>query len=606
MNVFSRLFSRIGRFFVTLLSRDRERRAAKPKDESSPLIVVRIPPWRTYFAFGMIVLGFLILAARAFYLQVLTTDFLQRQGEYRYARTVPIASTRGEIVDRNGVVLASSLPVRSIWADPSFTLKADEKDLKKLAATLDMPYKTLKQRLENPSSPHFVYLARRESVSTAETVRALGIPGIGITPEVRRFYPDGPVLAHIVGFTDGANRGQEGVELAMDRVLRGEEGVRRVIRDRFGRVVDDVWAIEAKPGKTVQLSIDSRIQFIAYDALNAAVEKAGAKAGAVVVVDVETGEILALVNSPTYDPNDKAGIQFDLVRNRSLTDQFEPGSTMKPFAIAKALDMGIVKPMTTIQTAPGKLTISGRTIGDIHDYGLLTVAEIVARSSNIGTVKIALEIAPQVLGDLYTKLGFGRPVSIGFPGATAGRLRPAKTWRPIEQATISYGHGVTVSLIQLARAYTALARNGDVIDLTLYKRAEGEVVKGEQVYKPETARSMRAMMMNTVRSGGTASIVKVAGYTVAGKTGTANKVENGRYGEKTVASFVGIIPATRPRFVIAVMIDEPKSSMRFGGKAAGPVFNEVAAGALRTMMVSPDFDVAAQEALAKKKGGKRS
>lgn len=606
MNVFSRLFSRIGRFFVTLLSRDRERRAAKPKDESSPLIVVRIPPWRTYFAFGMIVLGFLILAARAFYLQVLTTDFLQRQGEYRYARTVPIASTRGEIVDRNGIVLASSLPVRSIWADPSFTLKADEKDLKKLAATLDMPYKTLKQRLENPSSPHFVYLARRESVSTAETVRALGIPGIGITPEVRRFYPDGPVLAHIVGFTDGANRGQEGVELAMDRVLRGEEGVRRVIRDRFGRVVDDVWAIEAKPGKTVQLSIDSRIQFIAYDALNAAVEKAGAKAGAVVVVDVETGEILALVNSPTYDPNDKAGIQFDLVRNRSLTDQFEPGSTMKPFAIAKALDMGIVKPMTTIQTAPGKLTISGRTIGDIHDYGLLTVAEIVARSSNIGTVKIALEIAPQVLGDLYTKLGFGRPVSIGFPGATAGRLRPAKTWRPIEQATISYGHGVTVSLIQLARAYTALARNGDVIDLTLYKRAEGEVVKGEQVYKPETARSMRAMMMNTVRSGGTASIVKVAGYTVAGKTGTANKVENGRYGEKTVASFVGIIPATRPRFVIAVMIDEPKSSMRFGGKAAGPVFNEVAAGALRTMMVSPDFDVAAQEALAKKKGGKRS
>lgn len=606
MNVFSRLFSRIGRFFVTLLSRDRERRAAKPKDESSPLIVVRIPPWRTYFAFGMIVLGFLILAARAFYLQVLTTDFLQRQGEYRYARTVPIASTRGEIVDRNGVVLASSLPVRSIWADPSFTLKAEEKDLKKLAATLDMPYKTLKQRLENPSSPHFVYLARRESVSTAETVRALGIPGIGITPEVRRFYPDGPVLAHIVGFTDGANRGQEGVELAMDRVLRGEEGVRRVIRDRFGRVVDDVWAIEAKPGKTVQLSIDSRIQFIAYDALNAAVEKAGAKAGAVVVVDVETGEILALVNSPTYDPNDKAGIQFDLVRNRSLTDQFEPGSTMKPFAIAKALDMGIVKPMTTIQTAPGKLTISGRTIGDIHDYGLLTVAEIVARSSNIGTVKIALEIAPQVLGDLYTKLGFGRPVSIGFPGATAGRLRPAKTWRPIEQATISYGHGVTVSLIQLARAYTALARNGDVIDLTLYKRAEGEVVKGEQVYKPETARSMRAMMMNTVRSGGTASIVKVAGYTVAGKTGTANKVENGRYGEKTVASFVGIIPATRPRFVIAVMIDEPKSSMRFGGKAAGPVFNEVAAGALRTMMVSPDFDVAAQEALAKKKGGKRS
>ena len=474
-----------------------------------------------------------------------------------------------------------------------------------LAKTLGMSYSSLRRKLEHPSSPHFVYLARRESVSTAETVRKLGIPGIGITPEVRRFYPDGPVLAHIVGFTDSENHGQEGVELAMDRTLRGEEGVRRVIRDRFGRVVDDVWAVEARPGQNVQLSIDSRIQFIAYDALNAAVKNAEAKAGAVIVADVRTGEILALVNSPAYDPNDKAGIKFDLVRNRSITDQFEPGSTMKPFAIAKALDMGIVTPMTTIQTAPGKLTIGDRTIGDIHDYGLLTVAEIVARSSNIGTVKIALEIAPQVLGDMYSKLGFGRPVSIGFPGATAGRLRPAKTWRPIEQATISYGHGVTVSLLQLVRAYTAIARDGDVIDLTLYKRPEGEVVKGEPVFKPETARSIRAMMMNTVRRGGTASIVKVAGYTVAGKTGTANKVKNGRYVDDTVASFVGIIPATRPRFVIAVMIDEAKRGMHFGGKAAGPVFNEVAAGALRTMMVSPDFDVAAQEALKEQKRGTR-
>lgn len=600
-----KIFSGIRRFFLTLLSRDRERREARPRDESSPLIVVRIPPARTYVAFFLIVAGFLGLAVRAFYLQVLNTDFLQRQGEYRYARTVSLASTRGEILDRNGVVLASSLPVRNIWADPAFTLKADKKDLQTLAKTLGMSYSSLRRKLEHPSSPHFVYLARRESVSTAETVRKLGIPGIGITPEVRRFYPDGPVLAHIVGFTDSENHGQEGVELAMDRTLRGEEGVRRVIRDRFGRVVDDVWAVEARPGQNVQLSIDSRIQFIAYDALNAAVKNAEAKAGAVIVADVRTGEILALVNSPAYDPNDKAGIKFDLVRNRSITDQFEPGSTMKPFAIAKALDMGIVTPMTTIQTAPGKLTIGDRTIGDIHDYGLLTVAEIVARSSNIGTVKIALEIAPQVLGDMYSKLGFGRPVSIGFPGATAGRLRPAKTWRPIEQATISYGHGVTVSLLQLVRAYTAIARDGDVIDLTLYKRPEGEVVKGEPVFKPETARSIRAMMMNTVRRGGTASIVKVAGYTVAGKTGTANKVKNGRYVDDTVASFVGIIPATRPRFVIAVMIDEPKRGMHYGGKAAGPVFNEVAAGALRTMMVSPDFDVAAQEALKEQKRGTR-
>lgn len=572
---------------VNTIRRDGEARQALPERETDPLIIIPIPRYRTYIAFGLIFVVFFVLAVRVFYLQTVTKDFLQTQGENRFARTIAIEGTRGEILDRNGVVLASSQPCRSIWADPEFMQNADPAKLRSLAKVLDMPYKTLSAKLKKNAKKNFVYLARNQDLSVAAAVRELAIPGIGISPELRRQYPDGPVMAHIVGYTGWDDRGQEGVELARDRVLSGQRGARRVIRDRHGRIVDDVWAKEALPGKNVELSIDSRIQFIAYEALNRQIAETEAIAGAVVVADVQTGEIIALANAPTYDPNDRSTVRFERVRNRVLTDQFEPGSTMKPFAIAKALDMGIVDPLTTIQTAPGKLTIGDRTIGDTHDYGLLTVAEVVAKSSNIGTAKIALEISPQTLYETYSELGFGRAPQIGFPGATSGRLRPGKSWRPIEQATISYGHGVTVSLMQLVRAYTALARNGDAIDLTLFKRSEEEPLKGEQVFKPETARRMRAMMMDTVKKGGTASNVRVAGYSVAGKTGTANKVKNGQYTRDVVASFVGIVPATQPRFIVAVMIDEPKKG-RFGGRVAAPVFNEVAQGALRTLMVSPD------------------
>lgn len=572
---------------VGAIMRDRQAKKAAPEREADPLIIIPIPKNRTYFAFFLIVLLFVVLACRAFYLQYVATDFLQSQGEQRFARTISIEGTRGEILDRNGVVLASSQPCRSIWADPSFLKDVDPEKMKALARILNMKYSTLMKKIRQSSSPNFTYLARSQDLDTAEAVRQLGIPGIGISPEMRRQYPDGPAMAHIVGYTGWDDRGQEGVELARDRVLAGQRGARRVIRDRHGRIVDDVWAKEALPGQDVSLAIDSRVQFIAYEALKRAIEKTQAKAGAVVVADVNTGEIIALANAPTYDPNDRSTVRFERVRNRVLTDQFEPGSTMKPFAIAKALDMGIIDPLTTIQTAPGKLTIGDRTIGDTHDYGLLTVAEVVAKSSNIGTAKIALEISPQTLYETYSELGFGKAPHIGFPGATSGRLRPGKTWRPVEQATISYGHGVTVSLMQMVRAYTALARNGDVIDLTLFKRDPNEKLQGTQVFKPETARRMRAMMMATVKKGGTASNVNVAGYSVAGKTGTANKVKNGQYTRDVVASFVGIVPATQPRFIVAVMVDEPKKG-RYGGLVAAPVFNEVAQGALRTLMVSPD------------------
>lgn len=574
-------------FCAGALERDRLARKARPKREAEPLIVVPIPQARSKWALGLIVGALGVLLLRVGYLQVFNNDFLQNQGEIRYARTISVEGARGNILDRNGVVLASSQPSRSIWADPEFVDFKEKDKLQQVAKILEIPYKELISKIKNSSSKNFVYLSRNRDLTVGEQIRELNVPGIGISPESRRQYPDGPVMAHILGFTDRSDHGQEGVELAKDYVLSGQAGARRVIRDRRGRIVDDVWTKEAEAGQDVQLSIDSRVQFLAYSALSRQVEATKAIAGAVLVADATTGEIIALANVPTYDPNDRSTVLFERMRNRVLTDMFEPGSTMKPFAIAKGLDMGIVDPLTTIQTAPGKLTIGDRTIGDTHNYGLLTVAQVVAKSSNIGTAKIALEIPPATLYDTYSELGFGRAPNIGFPGASSGRMRPAKTWRPIEQATMSYGHGISVSLTQLVRAYTALARNGDVIDLTLFKRSEGTEVKGTQVFKPETARRMRAMMMDTVRRGGTASNVKVDGYTVAGKTGTALKAKNGAYTKDVVASFVGIVPATQPRFIIAVMVDEPKNG-RYGGRVAAPVFNEVAEGALRTLLVSPD------------------
>ena len=574
-------------FCAGALERDRLARKARPKREAEPLIVVPIPQARSKWALGLIVGALGVLLLRVGYLQVFNNDFLQNQGEIRYARTISVEGARGNILDRNGVVLASSQPSRSIWADPEFVDFNEKDKLQQVAKILEIPYKELISKIKNSSSKNFVYLSRNRDLTVGEQIRELNVPGIGISPESRRQYPDGPVMAHILGFTDRSDHGQEGVELAKDYVLSGQAGARRVIRDRRGRIVDDVWTKEAEAGQDVQLSIDSRVQFLAYSALSRQVEATKAIAGAVLVADATTGEIIALANVPTYDPNDRSTVLFERMRNRVLTDMFEPGSTMKPFAIAKGLDMGIVDPLTTIQTAPGKLTIGDRTIGDTHNYGLLTVAQVVAKSSNIGTAKIALEIPPATLYDTYSELGFGRAPNIGFPGASSGRMRPAKTWRPIEQATMSYGHGISVSLTQLVRAYTALARNGDVIDLTLFKRPEGTEVKGTQVFKPETARRMRAMMMDTVRRGGTASNVKVDGYTVAGKTSTALKAKNGAYTKDVVASFVGIVPATQPRFIIAVMVDEPKNG-RYGGRVAAPVFNEVAEGALRTLLVSPD------------------
>ena len=566
---------------------DASPKKSHPNGGEEAMLVENIPPGRSRLLFCLFFLGVTAVVGKAFWLQCgIDTEFLQKQGEARYARTLSVPAQRGQIVDRNGVVLASTIPARSIWAVPDEAQDATETQIANLASVLNMAPEDITKRVVGKKKRSFVYIRRQLDTDTAERVRQMQIPGIYIGNEVRRNYPDGEISAHVVGFTDSDNNGREGVELADDSQLSGKAGSRRVIRDRLGRVVEDVWVKEASAGNDVVLSIDSRLQFIAHNALKAAVERHDAKAGAVVVADVRTGEILAMSNWPTYDPNVRKSLRFENVRNRVLTDTFEPGSTMKPFAVAKALDLGIVRPDTLVQTAPGKLTIGDRTIGDTHNYGMITVSQVVAKSSNIGTSKIALEMQPQTLWDMYTALGFGISPKVGFPGAVAGRLKPAATWRPIEQATISYGHGVSVSLMQLVRAYTALARNGDVIDLT-FRRTNREAL-GTQVFRPEVARQMRSMMMGTVAAGGTARRVSVEGYTVAGKTGTANKIENGEYVNKYVASFVGMAPAGQPRIIVAVMIDEPTKGSHYGGTVAGPVFNEVAAGALRLIGVHPD------------------
>ena len=573
-------------------TRSRSRRGRRSDGSSdrvgfnaNPLLSVALPAWRSKLLLFLLFAGFVALGGRSFYLMGgVSTDFLQRQGEARYARTLEVPATRGRVTDRNGVVLASSVPARAIWAIPE-DVDASAAQLAELAKLLQVGLSELKRRLADDDRS-FVYLHRQVDVEVADRIAALKIAGIHSSREFKRHYPEGSTSAHVVGFTNVEDRGQEGIELAYERQLAGRAGSRRVIKDRLGRVVEDDWLREPVDGRDVALSIDNRLQYIAFSALKAAVEKHQARAGAALVLDVRSGEVLALANWPSFDPNARGRLSGDAIRNRVLTDTFEPGSTMKPFAIATALEQGKVRPDTRIQTAPGKLTIGDRTIGDAHAHGILTVEEVVAKSSNVGTAKIALELQPQALWDTYTALGFGQAPRLGFPGAVAGRLRPAKTWRPIEQATISYGHGVSVTLVQLARAYSALARDGELVPLTLTKSDEPAVPV--RVLSSQTATALRKMLEMAVSDEGTAPAARIPGYRVAGKTGTAYKLKNGVYVKEYVASFVGFAPASDPRVVIAVMIDEPSTGAYYGGQVAAPVFAQIAGATLRTLQVAPD------------------
>jgi cell division protein FtsI (penicillin-binding protein 3) len=554
---------------------------------ASPVLAVKLPVWRSRVVlFGMFA-AFATLAGRALWLQGISTDFLQKQGASRYARTLELPATRGKITDRNGQVLASSLPVKAIWAIPDDVLAAPPEKLRELARLLGMSEHELRKKLD--SDRNFVYLKRQVEMDVADKIAKLGIGGIDARREYKRFYPDGEVMAHVVGFTNIEDAGQEGMELAFQKSLAGVTGSRRVIKDRLGRIVEDIESVRTPhDGKNLALSIDRQIQYIAFSKLKEAVEKHQAKAGGIVVLDVKTGEVLALANLPTYNPNDRSHLSGEQLRNRVLTDTFEPGSTLKPFTVALALEKHIVSPSTTIETAPGRMTIGTATIHDAEEHGLLTVSQVIEKSSNIGTAKIALQMQPQEMWDMFTTVGFGQQPKLGFPGAVAGRLRPYKSWRPIEQATMSYGHGISVSLIQIAHAYMLFARDGDIIPLSLQKVSEPPV--GRRVLSQKTALQMRAMLETVTSPEGTAPKAQVPGYRVGGKTGTAYKIVGGRYVKKYVASFVGFAPASNPRIIIAVMIDEPTNG-HYGGDVAAPVFSAVAANALRAMNVSPDSSV---------------
>lgn len=537
----------------------------------------------------LIALGFAALAARAVYLQVVSNEFLQRQGEVRYGRTVELPASRGRVLDRNGIVLASSLPARAVWVAPD-EFKPAREDLARLAKLLQMPEREIARRVDGEGKT-FVYLKRQVDAAVAARIDELDIAGVYQRKEYKRYYPEGERLAHIVGFTNVEDTGQEGVELAHERTLVGQPGSRRVIRDGRGRIVEHVGLIrEPRDGRDLQLSIDAKVQFHAWSAISDAVRENRAKAGAVVVIDVRTGEVLALANVPTYNPNQRGQLSGAQLRNRVITDTFEPGSTLKPFTIAAALEGGKVTPQTVIQTAPGRMTLGGYTISDAHPHDALTVEQIVQKSSNIGTAKMALALAPQQMWETFTAVGFGHAPDIGFPGAVAGRLRPYRSWRPIEQATMSYGHGISVSLLQLARAYTVFARAGDMPALTL-QRQEQPASGGVRVMRASTAAAVRKMLEMAAGPGGTAPKAQVAGYSVAGKTGTAYKIEAGRYVKRYVSSFVGFAPVSDPRIVVAVMLDEPSAGQHYGGDVAAPVFSRLVGDTLRTLRVVPDIPI---------------
>lgn len=552
----------------------------------NPVLAVRLPVWRSRVVLFVLFAAFAGLAARAAWLQGLSTQFLQKQGEIRYARTLDLPATRGKITDRDGQVLASSVPVKAIWAIPDDVQEAPPAKLKELARLLGMSNADLQKKLD--SDRGFVYLKRQVEQDVADQITKLGIDGIQTRKEYKRFYPQGEVTTHVVGFTNVEDAGQESMELAQQKTLVGQPGSRRVIKDRLGRIVEDIESVrEPHDGKDLTLSIDSKIQYIAFTQIKESVEKFHAKAGAAVVLDVHTGEVLALANWPTYNPNDRSKLTGEQLRNRVMTDTFEPGSSLKPFTVGLALDEKRVTPHTMFDTGAGAMVIADHVIHDTHPHYMIDVQGIIQKSSNIGTSKIALGMPPQEMWEMFTKVGFGQQPKWGFPGAVAGRVRPYKAWRPIEQANMSFGQGISVSLIQLARAYMIYARDGDIIPLSFQKVTEAP--HGTQVVSAKTAAEMREMLEMVTQPGGSAVKAQVPGYRVGGKTGTAQKFLNGHYSQtKYIGNFVGMAPMSNPRFIIAVMIDEPGGPVHVGGDVAGPVFSALAANALRAKNITPD------------------
>ncbi len=544
------------------------------------------PRWRARAVLALLLAGFVVLALRAVYLQGWNNDFLRQKGESRYGRVIEMPATRGMITDRNREPLAISTPVESVWASPADVEITPEK-MKRLAQLLEVDHAEIAKKLAD-TKREFVYIKRHMPPEEAAKVLALDVPGISLQREYRRYYPGGEFFAHLVGFTDVDEKGQEGLELALEEELAGKPGSRRVIKDRLGHIVEDVESIRTpQQGRDIALSIDARVQYLAFRELKNAVALHQARAGGIVVLDAISGDILAMANLPSYNPNNRGKLDPKRMRNRAVTDLFEPGSTLKPFTAAAAMEAGLFRPDSIIQTGNGELTISGATIHDAHPAGALTVSQVIQKSSNVGAAKMALALPSEKLWTMLSHVGFGSVPHAGFPGEGSGRLRPFASWKPIEQATMAYGHGISVSLLQLARAYMVFASDGEIRPLSLLRR-EG-MAESTRVMSAETAQQIRKMLELVVLPGGTAPRAQVAGYRVGGKTGTAHKLEGASYAaDKYVSSFVGLAPASAPRLIVAVMIDEPTAGGYYGGTVAAPVFSTVMSGALRLLGVKPD------------------
>ncbi len=555
---------------------------------TSPLLASKTPPWRSRFLVMLVGIGFLALSGRALYVQVLESDFFQKKGEERYASTLQLPASRGRILDRNGQILAISVNAPTISVNPQ-QFKANDEQKRALVSLLRLPLKEFDAKLADGGA--YVVLKRQIDDGVAQQIKALKVKGLTIEPGYIRRYPENEAAAHVVGFTDIEDKGQEGIELTFQRQLQGHGGSRGVVKDRLGRIVEELGeSVDPRDGRDVQLTIDSKVQALAYQRIRDAVQQHRAKAGSVVVLDAQSGEILALANYPSYVPGERRNLTGAQLRNRAVTDVFEPGSTVKPFIVSMALEKGFVKPETVLDTHPFK--VGPLLVNDgSHQHDALTVAQVIQKSSNVGTVKMSQRLDNREMGEMLAQLGFGAKPQIGFPGAATGKLRPWKTWKPVEKATMSYGYGLSASLLQIARAYTAIARDGELAPLTLIKGEEA--LPGTRIFEPDTARTMRQLLRGTVSAEGTAPLAQPVGYSAGGKTGTAEKQEGRGYNsDKHRAWFSGIAPIDNPRVVVAVMVDEP-TGVYFGGLVAAPVFKVVVEQALRTLGVPPDLEVKA-------------
>ncbi|OYT87360.1 MAG: cell division protein [Burkholderiales bacterium PBB6] len=556
---------------------------------TSPLLASKTPPWRSRFLVFLVGAAFALLIGRALYVQVLQADFFQKKGEERYASTLTLSASRGRILDRNGQILAISVNAPTVSINPQ-QFKTTDENKRELSNLLKLKPKELEQRLADGGA--YTVLRRQIDDGIAQQIRALRIKGLTLEPGYLRRYPENEAAAHVVGFTDILDFGQEGIELTYQRMLQGRGGSREVVKDRLGRVVEELGEpVDPHDGRDVQLTIDSKVQALAYQRIRDAVVDHKAKAGSVVVLDAQTGDILALANYPSYVPAERKHLTGAQLRNRAITDVFEPGSTVKPFVVAKALELGMINPDMVMDTRPFK--VGPLTVNDgEHGHPSLTVSQVVQKSSNVGTVKIAQKLDDRTMGELYAQLGFGQKPQIGFPGAATGRLRPWKTWKPVEKATMAYGYGLSASLLQIARAYTALARDGEMAPITLVKGSEP--LAGAHIFEPQTAVKMRQMMRGTVSKDGTAPLAQPVGYSAGGKTGTAEKMEGRGYNSnKYRAWFAGFAPIGKPRVVVAVMVDEP-TGVYYGGLVAAPVFKVVVEQALRSLGEPPDLEIKPQ------------